>query len=214
MVKKVYLKIVLFFAGITVLSSGLFPQSSARAADLSFEATVDKTEVSLGDAVRLTLTINGTQNAAQITLPDMEGFDVRFLGPNRRVSIVNGQYSSSIAYVYSLFPLKVGTYTIPALNLSMEGQTLSSDAIEIQVVDQATNASSQTPSTQGSLSIRDKIFVKLQVPKNEVYLNQKLPVKIFLYVSSLTVRDINYPVFETLGYQVDEFLQPRQFEQI
>ena len=44
---------------------------------------------------------------------------------------------------------------------------------------------------------RGNLFLEVSVPKNQIYLGEKLPVAIILYVGDVGVREVSYPVLET-----------------
>ena len=60
---------------------------SVFAQDVNFEATVDQAKVSLGRGLRLNLIFYGTQDVPAPELPDIDGFDWRYLGPSKRISM-------------------------------------------------------------------------------------------------------------------------------
>ena len=123
-------------AGILIAAGFCAP--TARAADVSFEATVDENVVEQGASFILTLTVTGSANVPMIQLPAIDGIKANYLGPSTRIAIVNGQYSSSSAHMYSLIAGRTGHLTIPAISVQISGQTLTTDPIEIQVVDAGT----------------------------------------------------------------------------
>jgi len=62
--------------------------------------------------------------------------------------------------------------------------------------------------------LQEKLFVVLKVPKKEVYLNESLPMKVLIFVSGLSVRDIQYPDLNNIGFSIGEYTRPQQYEQI
>ena len=183
--------------------------------DVEFDASVNTRRVTLGSAVQLTLTIKGKQGGSAIELPPIEGFEARYVGPSTRVSIINGQYSSSVAYMYQLFALKVGTFEIPPISITLDGKTYTSEPIQIEVVKSDSNlADQQQPAGQQETGIEDKIFAVMETPQKEVFLNQKVPVTIKLYINQLSVRDIQFPELEATGFTVEEYGQPKQYSQV
>ncbi len=200
-------------ANIFVLSFCIWNLSSGPglAQNISFRAQVDRNKVSLGSWIRLMLTVEGTSDVSEIKLPDMDGFEVRHVGPSTRVSIVNGQYSSSKTFAYSLLPLKTGALHIPAVSISVGTQTYASEPIDIEVVD--TPSAAQDPGQPKSPMLQDRIFLVLKTPKQELYINERLPVKVILFVTDLSVADIHFPELKQVGIDVDTFGQPRQYEQ-
>ena len=80
----------------------LMATSSVVGADaITFEATVNSPRVSLNEALQLTLTITGVnENLDPISLPVLDGFSAKYLGPSTSVSIVNGNYHSEQSFIY------------------------------------------------------------------------------------------------------------------
>jgi len=186
-----------------------------HAQDISFEASVNTNKVSLGAVLRLTLTFNGAQNVQAPELPPIDGFEARYLGPSSQISIINGQYSSSVAHNYNLFPQKVGKFQIPSINVDISGKTFTSDPIDVEVVDTPVSPTYQQDEEQQptALNIKDKIFITLEIPKTQAYLNEKIPVKIKLFITGASVRDVQYPEFKPSGFVTEEFQKPKQYSQ-
>lgn len=192
-----------------------FGSREGWAQDISVEATVNKNRVKLGASLQLTITINGAEDASPLKLPELDGFESQYLGPSTRISVINGQYSKSTAYIYNLIPLKVGKFQIPAFSISINRENYTTHPINIEVVDSAVSASSsQSRDLSQSTSLQDKVFLIMKVPKEEVYINEKLPVVIRLFIAGVNVRNIQYPVFDHIGFNVDEFSQPKQYEEV
>ncbi len=183
--------------------------------DIGFEASVNTSRAALGSSLQLSLTITGTQDAKSIDLPSIDGLEHRYLGPSTRISIVNGKYSSSIAHIYTLIPLKVGKFQIPSISISISGKTFSTNPINFEVVDQG---GSQGPKQNGkesqALNLKDKVFLTIEIPKTTVYLNEKNSLTIKLYISGVSLRDIQFPEFKQIGFNVDEFQKPTEYQEI
>ena len=78
-----------------------------RADTVSFEATVSSSKISLSEVLQLTLTVTGVKDDLDpISLPVVDGFSAKYLGPSTSVSIVNGDYHSQRSFIYNLFPNK------------------------------------------------------------------------------------------------------------
>lgn len=189
------------------------------ASDIQFEVSVDRKVVSLGESLQLNLTFHGTQNVPGPDIREIDGFQVRYLGPSTRMSIVNGRVSTSITHIYTLMPLKTGTFQIGPFSVSYQGETFSSEPITIEVV---SGPSPPKPGVQepgigeGVIreeQLKDRIFLTIEAGKTELYVNEPMPLSIKLYIDRLAVRDIQYPKFEHESFSVKEFGQPRQYRQ-
>jgi len=199
---------------ILVLCAGIFVSvaSDGFAQDVSVEAEISSRKVALGSTIQLTITIHGSNDVEPVQLPPIEGFDARYLGPSTRVSIVNGKYSSSKSFMYSLHPKKVGQYAIPKINIVVLGKTYSLQSVPIEVVRFLGPVTPLEPNKPAN--IEDKLFIALKVPKKEVYLNESLPVKILLFVSQLSARDIQFPELNNIGFTMGEYEKPMQYQQV
>lgn len=199
-----------FLFVVNVMSLGAL----SEAQDITFEASVSAKQVSLGSLLQLTLTVEGLQKSPPIDLPEIDGFESRYLGPSTRVSIVNGQYSSSVAHIYNLFPLKEGKFQIPSITATIQGQAFSTQPIDVEVTDSPVAASSQLgESNQQQVSLEDKVFLVLEASKKSVYLGEKISVTIRLFVTDLSVRDIQLPELDSIGFAFEEYTRPRQYTQ-
>ncbi|HBO97171.1 MAG TPA: hypothetical protein DD648_03960 [Candidatus Omnitrophica bacterium] len=186
------------------------------AQDVQFTAEVDQNTIALGTSAQLTLTVTGTQDVADIPAPSVDGLDIRYLGPSTQISIVNGRYSSRKSWMYSVMPLKTGRFTIPALSIHVNGRAYATEAVEIEVTDASgTTGVTSAPLSPGTnASLDDKIFLVLRLPKDKVYLNERLPVKVLLFMADLSVADVRFPEFKQAGVDMDKFGQPRQYDQV
>jgi len=191
------------------------------AADVTFQVKADKNVVSLGESLTLGLTFYGTQSIDAPDIPEIDGFKSSYIGPSTMVSIVNGEVSSSITHNYVLLPLKVGIYKIGPFSVDYRGRSYTSQPIEVQVVK---SAPSQAPLNRAPVygqnddaalsadDLREKIFVQIDVGKRDLYLNEETDVSVKLFVNSLGVRDIEYPVLAADGFSKAEFGKPIQYK--
>jgi hypothetical protein len=192
-----------------------------KADAITFEATVNSPRISLDEVLQLTLTITGVNdNLDPVSLPVLDGFSAKYLGPSTSVSIVNGDYHSERSFIYNLFPNRVGRFQIPPISATISGQTYTTKPIDVEVFQssaQAAQTSSQ-PSDQNQApsveSLKDKIFIMVSVDKTEVYLNERIPLTIKLLVNNIPIRDIQFPQFDKTGFMVDDFEKPAQSSQV
>ena len=207
-------KIVLTLLALTVWST-------AWAEDPSVEATVSANKISLKEAAQLTLTVHGGKDirADAPELPKIDGFDARYVGPSTRISVINGQYSSERSFVYNLFPAKTGRIQIPSLTVQSNGQDYTTRPIEVEVVDgQATalegQAAAPGPAQGASENLQDRVFMAVSVPKTEVYLGEKVPFTVKLFIAQLPMRNVQYPKMDKNGFAMENFPQPQQYSQV
>ncbi|MFP4472468.1 MAG: BatD family protein [Candidatus Omnitrophota bacterium] len=203
------------WAFVAALCFGHCFSDAALAQDIQFEASVNRTTVPLDGVVQLTLTASGTQDLEPMELPDIEGFQARYIGPSTRVSIVNGQYASSIAFIYKLFPQKTGTFTVPALTADIEGQSYTTQPITLTVVEDGSPAEAgQAHDENRSVGLDDKIFLVASSTEKTAYRHEAIPVTVRLLISGLNVRDITFPEIKSDAFHIEEFGQPDQYQKV
>jgi hypothetical protein len=186
----------------------------ASADTIPFEVSATSTAVMLGQGLQLQLKFQGSQDIPSPELPDISGFQTRYIGPSTVMSIVNGRISSSITHNYRLIPTKTGTFTIGPFSFTYKGDTYTSNSLQVAVVDSRASMQGKEDSRkQVETELRDRIFVTMETEKQEAYLNEILPLTIKLYINGLSVRDIVYPVFEHTGFSVGDFEKPRQYKE-
>jgi hypothetical protein len=121
--------------GLLAASCLLVPVAYAQG-DVSFTASVDKTTLSLDDQLTLTLTVEGQMRSVpEPRLPSLEGFQVYSSGRSQQFSLVNGQFSASVAFNYILQPTAVGKHTIGSAEITLDGQTYRTQPIEVEVLE-------------------------------------------------------------------------------
>ena len=190
------------------------------ARNINFEVTVDSNRISLGSSSRLNLNFYGTKSVPVPDLPDIDGFDLDYVGPSTRMSIINGKVSSSITHTYILIPLKTGTFKIPPTSIEYKGETYTSKPLSIKVVKSAVSPSlpkEQTISEESEeevQALKDRIFLVMQTEKNKAYEGEIIPVITKLYIGGLAIRDIQYPEISHEGFLMDKFAEPRQSREV
>ncbi|MCB4435928.1 BatD family protein [Alteromonas sp. McT4-15] len=160
---------VLSLSTYLILFFAVFGNSSY--ADVNaVEATIDRNPVMLDEAIRLTITADGSvERDAFDSSPLLKDFVVGRTSVSSQTSIVNFDTKRTTVWTTTLFPRKEGVFTIPALTI--EGKRTK--PIEVQVI----------PVQEQSGVARD-YFVTTDIDLTEAYLNQQLLYTVKLYLSS------------------------------
>ena len=163
---------------------------------------------------QLVFTVNAT--GKDLKAPDFNNFEV-LAGPFQSTSssyqIINGKTSSSvsISYTYTLQASKTGTYSIPPASIMVEGQKYSSNGLSIKVLPddgsaQSSAASKQSSASSASLS-NDKIFIRAEVSKTNVYEQEPVMVTYKLYTLADVVGMNNMKMPDFNGFLKQELDQ-------
>ena len=129
------------------------------AQDIRLTATVDQNILTLGDQLRLTLTIHGTQDTAPPSFPVIEGFTLLY-GPSisAQTRNVNGVVSVSKGYTYVLQPAAKGKFSIGPSTVEFEGKMYSSQPLTVEVVDKSRSSDPQAPGCNTLVNYVRRIF--------------------------------------------------------
>ncbi len=210
--------------GLLTLAVLMAASSVARADAITFEATVNSPRVSIDEALQLTLTFTGVnQDLDPVSLPALDGFSAKYLGPQTSTSFVmvngNSESHSERSFIYNLFPNKIGKFQIPPISATIAGQVYTTKPIDVEVFEspaqaQASSGASDQNQAPSAGSLKDKILIMVAVDKTNVFLNERVPLSIKLLVNGVPVRDIQFPQFDKTGIVVDDFEKPQQGSQV
>ena len=159
--------------GVALLAMLLGCAPSLLAA-ASFTATLDRETITVGESAVLTLKFEGGEPRQIPAPPALANLQVENGGNSRNISIVNGQFSSTISQIYTLTPTQPGDYVIPSLRAEIGGQMLATTPLKLKAV-------KATPQAGGATG--DQLaFFKLFIPKKELYIGEVLGVEFQIYI--------------------------------
>jgi hypothetical protein len=147
--------------------------SVARAA--SFTASLDRDSISLGETATLSLSFEGAQ-PKNVPTPDVPGLEFVNSGTSQNVSFINGAMSSTVTVSYSVTPERTGRFVIPAMTADVNGQRISSQPIELTVLQ--ANAPPAAAINSGS----EVAFMKLILPRRKVYSGETLVAELQIFL--------------------------------
>lgn len=146
------------------------------------QATLDRTQVQLGETVTLNLQLRG---ATGMNAPDLSAlrndFDVLGTSSSSSINIVNGRQSVQVTYGVVLRPRHVGRLQIPALQVA--GSTTRPLTVDV-------TAAAADPSSSGGKDV----FLQASVDPSQAYVGQQvtLTVRIY-YAANLTSASLTDP---------------------
>lgn len=113
---------------------GLFgPGILGASAEVSVDASLSPLSFPQDQAARLTITVTGTSRSADIIIPEIDHIQLRNQGTSSQISVVNGNFSSTVVHAYLVQADKPGTYTIPSLKVSAGGESHATEPIRFAV---------------------------------------------------------------------------------
>ncbi|HUT65905.1 MAG TPA: BatD family protein [Spirochaetota bacterium] len=159
---------------------------------VSLDASVDRSKVDVQDTITLTVTAH-TENVKTLPkpqLPNLSEFTItgERTSSSLSVSIVNGKRTQKReqGYIYTLKPLKTGTFTIGAVTIPYKGTTYSTSPITVTVIEGYASDEPEdyilddgTPLDIDKL--RKDIFILVEPGESTVYEGQQIVLSYKLY---------------------------------
>lgn len=178
MLKKTGKKMDKARIGFTLVMLFLILPSAA----FSFTATaqVDKTSISIQDAVYLKITVEGAK--AELDMSAVKDFKVHSRGKSSSFQFINGNTSRQIIFQYVLLPLSKGKLEIPSIRASADGMETFTEPITISVSDHIVK-------TDGTKAL----FAKSSITDPELFAGQQTVFSIKFFTS----RQLGGLAFET-----------------
>jgi tetratricopeptide (TPR) repeat protein len=166
-------------------------------AEITVSARVDPAIIQMGESAEFGVEIGGTQGVPAPEVPAVDGITLRYLGPATQVSFVNGQISQSVTHRFSVAATRPGTFTIGPVGFVVEGKRHEAAAVTLTV-----RAAGAQPG-QGGEGLR----LVLSVAKPEVYLHERVPLSLQLWVGNTRVTNLQYPNIGGDGVAIDKLPQ-------
>jgi hypothetical protein len=180
----------------------LFCLSVAAAfAEPSMSASLDRDTISMGETVSFTLTFTDLAVPGAPTLPKIANINIS--GPSRstQIRIENGVQSGEVNYIYTLTPTQPGDYTIPPMQAQVQGKTVTTEALKLNVLPPGVAGPKTDP-------LAKLAFLQVVLPKKEIYLGEVLPFDIQLYL--VDGRELRIPQIEGDGFTVGRIIKTGQ----
>ena len=213
-------KIILFVSVALCIFTYVF------AADVTFNARVDKTRAALDDTVQYSLEIvgNSAGNAPSPNLPKFDNLHVVGSYQSSNISIVNGQANVSKSFTYALQPEKTGPARIGPASITISGQTYTADPIDIAITKAEGKNKQPGPQTgsrprfpsiwndfdeffnspfppfQQSQTVKEPIKVDLKASQTTAYVNQQILLTFTFYRRVSLLQNPSYTPPDTAGF--------------
>jgi hypothetical protein len=172
--------------------------AAVAAAAPSVNATLEPSQITLGESARLTIFASGS-GTLSVPLPVVSGLEFRVVGQSRQIQIINGATLESTSTIVRVTPEEPGVFTIP-------GVTPKSPPLVLRV--NPGNGGSSSLSNNASPGLNPLIlggaganglrltpdgsaFVHLEIPKHEIYVGESIPVEIQVGMRDGFVASIN-----------------------
>jgi hypothetical protein len=167
--------------GLLAICAATFLAAAPALAAALVNATLEPSQISLGESAQLTITSSGNgMNSPK--LPEVAGLEFRVVSQSQRMQLVNGATLESSSIVVRVTPRAAGIFTIP-------GITPNSQPLVLRVTPPGSPESpgkspGSGPQGMGSsangirMAADGAAFVRLILPKRDIYVGESVPVEI------------------------------------
>jgi hypothetical protein len=183
-----------------LLSIACFVTSSSAA---TLTATLDRDTITLGENAILSLTFEGAA-PDNVQMPQIDSnLQVTEAGTSSQFKFINGQSSSSVIHNFRLTPRQAGDYTIPGLTVDVGGEKVTSQPITLRVLKPT------APSATALNSGTELAFLKLVLPRKEVYVGESFTAQLQLHLLNRIqgVDQIQLTAFPADGFTVGKMVE-------
>ena len=184
MAKKLYFCCCVIVFALYIFVSAL----PASGEPLKVEAALESQEVFLGETFIFQIQVSGSNRPQRPKLRGLNDFKVAFQGGRQNssnsISIINGRMTRETKrgyiFSYQLTPQRTGSLTIPPIKVQVDGQTLTTRAVQVSV---------QKPVESADFKLRVKLS------KSDCYVGEPLILTTIWYLGSdVRSMDFSLPV--------------------
>lgn len=177
----------------------------AKGDDLVVTAKVSREATTVGEPVQFEIHVDGTRRPSRPPKIQVEGLDIRYIGPQSRTEVRNFKVSLSVTYFYQVVPQRAGQFTIPPLTFQQDNQDVRTQAVGLRVEEGRGGGQAQKG---GALRIA---FAEITLAKKSAYIGETLPVELRLFVdTAIRWQPESMPNLEGEGFTKTKMPEPRQ----
>jgi BatD DUF11 like domain len=180
---------------------------TARAADVSVEARLSRNVTTLAEPVQYEIKITGGQRIGPAPEISAEGVEVRFVGNQRNFTMsLGGPAVSTVSLLYQVTGDQHGRFTIPSVQVEVDGQKYKTQPIAIAIQQSAALAEGDAPP-------RAQGIAEFAVPKTTLFVGETIPVELKLYVDTRVHWQLaEMPVVTAEGLALQKMPEPHKVE--
>ncbi len=191
---------------------------TARADSPSVTAVLSSSETEVDRPVQLQIKVSGDSNATPPNDISVNGLEIRYSGQSQLVEGRNFRFTYSFVYIYTILPLKAGTFTIPPQAVQTSSGKIRTPTLTLNVApnDDGTTTSrrgSGSSNGGGAAAIDEKniLFAELVIPKTTAFVGEPIPAEIRLGLNSrVPHRLIEGATLSGQGFTIQRMPNPEQ----
>jgi hypothetical protein len=179
--------------------------AGVAAGDVRVRASLDRTQMQVGEQAVLAVEVEGSAEVAAPSLERIDGLSVRYLGPATQFSISQNRVSQSVTHRYALVAERAGRFAIGPIDVRVGGATYRADPVVVEV---GVGGRQGTPDLPGRRAGEPDLALALEVPRREVFLHERVSLTLILYVGAVEIDDLEQPSLEGDAFSLEPFGEP------
>ncbi|NOZ87717.1 MAG: protein BatD [Deltaproteobacteria bacterium] len=196
--------------------------SLGAAAGIKVTAELDRNHVSLGQRAMLTVTVQGSQDAGNPDLGDMQGMQVLSAGRSTNVSIVNGSMTVVVSDRFVITPIKEGKLTIGPITVPVGGTKYSAGTLELDVSPGGNSNSAQGQGRGRAGPVQQEqvgneggspVFVTARVSNNNPFQGEQV-IYTFRFYRAVRVAGADLAMPEFDGFVSEDLGKQRDYQTV
>jgi hypothetical protein len=152
-----------------ILGFLLLIPGALHAEDVEVQASVDRTQVAVGESLQLKVSIRGGDGTVDVS--SIQDFEIISRASAAHINMINGRFSRENAYTYVLMPLRRGEMTIPPLSVRSGGTVVRTQAISVKVTSR-----SEADRAEGR-----EVFVEARISNEAPYEGEQIVYSFRIY---------------------------------
>lgn len=175
-----------------------------HAQEITFQARVDRNEITAGEPVKLTIELANASVSGGIPTPDLGGLVV-LQGPveSNSFSNINGRMTRSSSRTWYLTSPQPGTFTIGPSIVKIGNGQVQTDPITIQVLKGSAGGGRNAAADQAQK--RDaNLFCTITLNKNKAYVGEQVTATYTLYSRYNSLQPQDYDLPKLNGFWAEE----------
>lgn len=188
-------------------------------AQLTVNAEVSKSEVSIDEQIALSVTVAGPESSLpEPHIPALQSLSIYDSGRSQSLSIVNGRVSSSIVHTFVVIPRAVGKAVIPPITVTYKGQTVQTAPITITVGapnrprQNVSPASPNRAAAPQAARTTPDIFVTAELDKKKAFVNEQVTLSVRFYTGVTLMQSPQYDAPSLSGFLAEDLPPERHGE--
>jgi hypothetical protein len=164
---------------------------SASAA-VSVTAQLDRNTIMAGETVTFGVTVEGGSPQSAESFPPIDGLSVQYRGTSQSITSINGVTTIRHILNFNVSASQPGQFTLPSIKVYVNGTAYPTQPVRLTV-------------TKADVSAQSRYaFLRLNVPKTEVYVGEIIPIELQLYV--IDAENLQAPQLKSDGFVIHKRL--------